>query len=62
MPNSASCRDVPNRSCRDLVCGMNLEFVASMVRELGHTDLEARLDPAPDRCCVTLQKSENVAD
>jgi len=41
---------------------MNLEFVASMVRELGHTDLEARLDPAPDRCCVTMQKSENVAD
>jgi predicted ArsR family transcriptional regulator len=38
----------------ELVCGMNLEFVTAMTQELGLTDVEIRLEPAPDRCCVTL--------
>ena len=38
----------------ELVCGMNLEFVTAAVRELGLTDVQVRLDPAPGRCCVTL--------
>lgn len=38
----------------DLVCGMNLELVAGLVDGLGHSGLEARLDPDPTRCCVTL--------
>jgi predicted ArsR family transcriptional regulator len=37
-----------------LVCGMNLHLIRAMLGELGHPDVEARLDPAPDRCCVTL--------
>jgi len=37
-----------------LVCGMNLHLVAGMLDELGHTEVHAGLDPAPDRCCVTL--------
>ncbi len=37
-----------------LVCAMNLDLVAALLDELGHADVEARLDPAPDRCCVTL--------
>jgi predicted ArsR family transcriptional regulator len=37
-----------------LVCGMNLHLVTAMLDELGHPDVQARLDPAPDRCCVTL--------
>jgi predicted ArsR family transcriptional regulator len=37
-----------------LVCGMNLHLITAMLDELGHPDVEARLDPAPDRCCVTL--------
>jgi predicted ArsR family transcriptional regulator len=31
----------------DLVCGMNLEFVTALAQELGHVDVAARLEPAP---------------
>jgi predicted ArsR family transcriptional regulator len=37
-----------------LVCGMNLHLITAMLDELGHTDVQARLAPAPQRCCVTL--------
>jgi predicted ArsR family transcriptional regulator len=37
-----------------LVCGMNLHLITAMLDELGHTEVQARLDPAPGRCCVTL--------
>ena len=37
-----------------LVCGMNLHLVTAMLDELGHPLVEARLDPAPERCCVTV--------
>jgi predicted ArsR family transcriptional regulator len=37
-----------------LVCGMNLHLITAVLDELGHTDVQARLDPAPERCCVTL--------
>jgi predicted ArsR family transcriptional regulator len=37
-----------------LVCGMNLHLITAMLDELGHTDAQPRLDPAPGRCCVTL--------
>jgi predicted ArsR family transcriptional regulator len=40
---------------RALVCGMNLEFVTGMTQGLGLDDLEVALDPAADRCCVTLR-------
>jgi predicted ArsR family transcriptional regulator len=39
---------------RDLVCGMNLEFVRAVIDESGETSVDAVLDPAPDRCCVRL--------
>ncbi len=35
-----------------LVCGMNLHLIAAVLDELGHHDVQARLDPAPDRCCA----------
>ena len=38
----------------ELVCGMNLELVMAMAEELEHADLDVRLDPALNRCCVTL--------
>lgn len=38
-----------------LVCGMNLDLLNGIVESLGG-GLEARLDPAPDRCCVTLRR------
>jgi predicted ArsR family transcriptional regulator len=37
-----------------LVCGMNLHLITAMLDELGHTEVQARLDAAPGRCCVTL--------
>jgi predicted ArsR family transcriptional regulator len=41
-----------------LVCQMNLAFVQGVLEGLGGIGLEARLDPAPSRCCVTLQPTE----
>ena len=37
-----------------LVCGMNLHLITALLDELGHRDVLAGLDPAPQRCCVTL--------
>lgn len=37
-----------------LICGMNLHLITALLDELGHPDVHARLDPATDRCCVTL--------
>ncbi|MGH3766704.1 MAG: helix-turn-helix transcriptional regulator [Pseudonocardiaceae bacterium] len=37
-----------------LVCGMNLDLITAMLDELGYPGVEAKLDPAPGRCCVTL--------
>jgi predicted ArsR family transcriptional regulator len=39
---------------RDLVCGMNVSFVAGLAEGLGKTGNEVRLDPQPGRCCVTV--------
>ncbi len=36
-----------------LVCGINHDLISEMVKVLP-TSLEAKLDPAPERCCVTL--------
>ncbi|MDQ1727474.1 MAG: hypothetical protein QOK14_1519 [Frankiaceae bacterium] len=38
----------------DLVCGLNHAMMSGLVDELHATGLEARLDPAPGRCCVIL--------
>ena len=38
----------------DLVCRMNLALVEALVDEIGPGDVDARLDPAEGRCCVTL--------
>ncbi len=38
----------------DLVCGMNLDLLRGLLEGLGSPGLEARLDPAPGRCCVTI--------
>ena len=39
---------------RELVCGMNLSLLGGLVEGLGTGDLEARPDPTPGACCVTL--------
>lgn len=37
-----------------LVCGMNLALLDAAAGRMGDKRLTARLDPAPDRCCVVL--------
>lgn len=40
---------------RDLVCGMNLDFLGGLLEGIGPSDdLTARLDPAPGYCCVRI--------
>jgi predicted ArsR family transcriptional regulator len=40
---------------RELVCGMNLDFVCGVLEGLGLGDhLTARLDPMPGHCCVRI--------
>jgi predicted ArsR family transcriptional regulator len=46
--------DALSREHPDLVCGMNLDLMRGMLDACGSGDLHARLDPAPGRCCVTL--------
>jgi predicted ArsR family transcriptional regulator len=38
----------------ELVCGMNLDLIQGVLDSCGPSGLQARLDPAPGRCCVTL--------
>ena len=39
----------------DVVCGLNQRFVSGVLEGLGgHRNVRAVLDPAPDRCCVTV--------
>jgi predicted ArsR family transcriptional regulator len=42
------------RDHTELVCGINLHFITAILDELGRPQVQARLDPASDRCCVTL--------
>jgi predicted ArsR family transcriptional regulator len=40
---------------RDLVCGMNLDFLGGLLDGIGPTaGLTARLDPSPGYCCVRI--------
>lgn len=40
---------------RDLVCGMNLDFLGGLLDGLKRSDeLSARFDPAPGYCCVRI--------
>jgi len=40
----------------ELVCGMNLDLLHGLVEGLESAELEARLEPAPGRCCVVLER------
>ena len=44
------------RSHQTLVCGMNLALITALLDRQGTRDLTARLDPAGDRCCVTINR------
>jgi predicted ArsR family transcriptional regulator len=42
---------------RALVCGMNLGVIEGILEGAGADDVEARLEPEPGRCCVTMRAS-----
>jgi predicted ArsR family transcriptional regulator len=42
----------------ELVCGMNLAIMTAVTEQLQETALAARLEPAPDRCCVVLAPTD----
>jgi predicted ArsR family transcriptional regulator len=42
------------RAHTGLVCRMNLNLITAILDQLGRPDVQAGLDPAPDRCCVRL--------
>jgi predicted ArsR family transcriptional regulator len=46
--------DALAREHTELVCGMNLAIMAALTEQLHETALAARLEPAPNRCCVVL--------
>jgi predicted ArsR family transcriptional regulator len=46
--------DALAREHTELVCGMNLAIMAAVTEQLHDPALTARLEPAPDRCCVVL--------
>jgi predicted ArsR family transcriptional regulator len=46
--------DALAREHTELVCGMNLAIMTAVTDQLQETALAARLEPAPDRCCVVL--------
>ncbi len=39
---------------RELVCHMNLDVIEGVLEGAGASDVEARLNPSPGRCCVTI--------
>jgi predicted ArsR family transcriptional regulator len=47
--------DALAREHTELVCGMNLAIMTAVTEQLPETTLAARLEPAPDRCCVVLE-------
>ena len=47
--------DTLAREHTQLVCGMNLAMLAAVTDRVSNTELVARLEPAPDRCCVVLE-------
>ncbi|MDT4906378.1 MAG: hypothetical protein QOH52_4394 [Pseudonocardiales bacterium] len=44
------------REHTELVCGMNLDLLSGMLDTCDSGGMGARLDPAPGRCCVTLER------
>jgi predicted ArsR family transcriptional regulator len=41
---------------RDLVCGMNVELVRGLIEGMDLLRVEARFDPEPGRCCVSVHE------
>jgi predicted ArsR family transcriptional regulator len=52
--------DLLARQHTDLVCGMNLAIMAAVTKQLHEIALAARLEPAPDGCCVVLEPADQI--
>jgi predicted ArsR family transcriptional regulator len=52
--------DALAREHTELVCGMNLAIMDAATEQLEETRLTARLEPAPDRCCVVLERDDGA--
>lgn len=44
----------------DVVCGVNLALHRGLLAGVSSGELEAELDPGPDRCCVVLRRLESA--
>ena len=44
------------REATELVCGMNHAYLSGVLQGIGEPGLAARVDPAPGRCCVRLER------
>jgi predicted ArsR family transcriptional regulator len=49
--------DALARAHTALVCGVNRDYVGGVLQGLGCERARARLDPAPDRCCVRVEEA-----
>lgn len=47
------------REHTELVCGMNLQLVGGLLDGAAASDLVARLQPTPGRCCVRLDRADD---
>jgi predicted ArsR family transcriptional regulator len=47
------------RQHTQLVCGMNLAIMDAITERLREIGLAARLEPAPDRCCVVIKSASD---
>jgi len=54
--------DALAREHTELVCGMNLAIMAAVTEQLREMELDAQLEPAPDRCCVVLVPADVSAE
>lgn len=45
----------------ELVCGLNEAFIAGIIEGAEATTKRALLDPAPGRCCVTLEEARQTS-
>jgi predicted ArsR family transcriptional regulator len=50
--------DALAREHTELVCGMNVAIMTAVTEQLQEAALAARLEPAPDRCCVVLAPTD----
>lgn len=46
---------------RDVVCALNLRLIRGILAGTGDRTTRARLDPRPERCCVTIHRPDTAS-